>query len=159
MQAAQVVKQMIAYHVAHQRRLWECILQIDEGTFDRADSYSHGSIRNLMVHMAQTDIGWLIGLKGGGRQPRPGMENYPDRASVGALVERAAQEMTAFADSLDETVLDQIAEGMPGPAWQPLIHLVIHGVDHRAQVLRLVADAGGPTFEQDFIWFAWNVAR
>jgi uncharacterized damage-inducible protein DinB len=159
MQPTEIIRQMVAYHVASQRRLWECVVQVDEAAFEREDDYSHGSMRKLMIHMAQTDIGWLMGLRGGGRQPRPGLENYPDRASVGALLERAAAEMTAFADALDDAGLEQVVEGMAGPVWQPLVHLVIHGVDHRAQVLRLLAAAGGPTFEQDFIWFAWNVGR
>jgi uncharacterized damage-inducible protein DinB len=34
-----------------------------------------------------------------------------------------------------------------------LIHVVNHGTDHRAQMLRLIGDYGGQTFEQDIIFY------
>jgi uncharacterized damage-inducible protein DinB len=35
--------------------------------------------------------------------------------------------------------------------WQVLLHVVNHGTDHRAQILRLLNDLGGYTEYQDYI--------
>ena len=37
-----------------------------------------------------------------------------------------------------------------------MVHLTTHGVDHRSQVLPLVAAAGGHTFPHDFIMHVWG---
>jgi uncharacterized damage-inducible protein DinB len=44
---------------------------------------------------------------------------------------------------------------MMGPTWQVLSHLVNHGTDHRAQVLRALHELGAPTFSQDLIHHLW----
>jgi uncharacterized damage-inducible protein DinB len=52
--------------------------------------------------------------------------------------------------------LEATARGMRGPAWHVLAHLVNHGTDHRAQVLRVLHDFGAPTFDQDLVMHLWS---
>jgi len=40
--------------------------------------------------------------------------------------------------------------------WQVLIHVVNHGMDHRAQILRLLHDLGVKTTSQDYIFYAYG---
>jgi uncharacterized damage-inducible protein DinB len=40
--------------------------------------------------------------------------------------------------------------------WQILLHVVNHGTDHRAQVLRALHDFGAETKEQDFIFYVFD---
>jgi len=40
--------------------------------------------------------------------------------------------------------------------WQVLLHVVNHGTDHRAQVLRLLADLGVKTESQDYIFYVYD---
>jgi uncharacterized damage-inducible protein DinB len=42
---------------------------------------------------------------------------------------------------------------MPLTIWQTLLHLVNHGTDHRAQVLRALHDFGAETFDQDLVFY------
>jgi uncharacterized damage-inducible protein DinB len=35
-------------------------------------------------------------------------------------------------------------------------HVVNHGTDHRAQVLRILYELGAPTFEQDIMEYLWH---
>ncbi len=42
--------------------------------------------------------------------------------------------------------------------WQVLIHVVNHGTDHRAQVLRVLNDLGINTTYQDYIFYAYGHA-
>ena len=38
--------------------------------------------------------------------------------------------------------------------WQVLLHVVNHGTDHRAQLLRLLNDLGVQTEYQDYVFYA-----
>ena len=40
--------------------------------------------------------------------------------------------------------------------WQVLLHVVNHGTDHRAQVLRILHDLGVKTVSQDFIFYVYD---
>ena len=40
--------------------------------------------------------------------------------------------------------------------WQVLLHVVNHGTDHRAQLLRLLNDLGLETTSQDYIFFVYE---
>jgi uncharacterized damage-inducible protein DinB len=40
--------------------------------------------------------------------------------------------------------------------WQVLIHVVNHGTDHRAQILRILHDFGLKTTSQDFIFYVYD---
>ena len=63
MSSAEMIRTFIEYHYALSRRVWESIDQITEEQFVQNDAYSRGSIRNLMVHLANSDRRWLAGLK------------------------------------------------------------------------------------------------
>ena len=41
-------------------------------------------------------------------------------------------------------------------AWQVLLHVVNHGTDHRAQMLRILHDMGAQTVSQDYIFFVYD---
>jgi len=40
--------------------------------------------------------------------------------------------------------------------WQVLLHVVNHGTDHRAQLLRLLHDLGVKTEYQDYIFYVYE---
>jgi uncharacterized damage-inducible protein DinB len=151
-----IIQTMLAYSYAYQWKLWDSIATLSETQFLEDIPYSHGSIRNHMVHLANTDSAWLRGLKElpDARARRFETEAYTTRASVRAICQTVAGEVTAYAAGLDEAGLMNVPNDMPMPVWQTLLHLVNHGTDHRAQVLRALHDFGAPTFDQDVIFYA-----
>jgi uncharacterized damage-inducible protein DinB len=40
--------------------------------------------------------------------------------------------------------------------WQVLLHVINHGTDHRAQILRLLHDLGIQTTSQDYIFYVYD---
>jgi len=152
MTAINMIKTYVEYHYAMTRRVWESIDHITDEQFLQDDSYSRGSIRNLMTHLTRADERWLVGWK---NLPDPNkgfkFENYPTRAAAREYFESVANDMTDYVSKLTEADLDQNPTGMPGLRWQVLLHMVNHGTDHRAQALHLLHNLGAPTFDQDFI--------
>ncbi len=122
------------------------IYQITEEQFVQNDAYSRGSIRNLMVHLANSDRRWLAGLKNLPDMGNVKFEDYPTRDAARALFEQVAKDVTKYMDTLTVAELEQNTNNMPGPRWQALLHLVNHGTDHRGTVLERLHALGAPTF-------------
>jgi uncharacterized damage-inducible protein DinB len=155
MSSLEIVRTMTDYNYTWQRKVWDSIMTLSDEQFLADIPYSHGSLRNHMVHLANTDSGWLRGLKGepDARARRYNPEDYVVRESVRAICEQAAGEVTAYITALTEADLDHQPDGMPMTVGQTLLHLVNHGTDHRAQVLRALHDFGAPTFDQDLVFY------
>ena len=153
--ALEIVRQMLDYHYGLQEKLWESIMTLSDEQFVAGIPFSHGSIRNQMVHLASTDGGWLRGLQGvpGSRSFHYPPEEHATRESAHAICRQSAEEVTAYAETLDEADLQRRPPDMPLTIWQTLLHLVNHGTDHRAQVLHALHRLGAPTFDQDLVFY------
>jgi uncharacterized damage-inducible protein DinB len=94
----EVVQIFIEYHIDMSRRVWDSVNQISEQQFLADDPYLRGSVRNLMVHFAHTDLRWLTGLK---NLPNPAgsmrrYEEYADRAAARAYWEQVAADLSKY---------------------------------------------------------------
>jgi uncharacterized damage-inducible protein DinB len=155
----ELIKTFIEYHIDMSRRVWDSIDQITDEQFVADDAYSRGSIRNLMVHLANTDSNWLAGLKNIPEEqdaPRKKYEDYPDRASVRAFWDETAKDVTDYAETLTEAELNENPMDIANPRWQVILHIINHGTDHRSTVLQRLHEFGAPTFDQDFIMWLWG---
>jgi len=158
---AELARTMVEYNDALHRQIWKSIYQLTDDLFTASIEYSHGSIRNHMVHLAAVDGRWTRGLKGlpDARSFNPHADDYPTSSSVFALWEPIAREFYELVMGMDDDRLQQIPPGMDEPCWQVILHVVNHGTDHRAQVLRVLHDFGAPTFDQDLIIHLWRAKR
>ena len=158
MLALEMVRTLTDYNYALQRRMWESIFHLSDEQFVLEIPYSHGSVRNQVVHLARTDGRFLRALQDdpGARSYNPDPAEYPTRAEANQLFETVAQEFQAYVHSMNDTNLERIPLGLPGPTWQVLLHVANHGADHRAQVLRALHDFGAPTFDQDLVLYLWR---
>ena len=155
----ELIKTFIEYHLDMTRRVWASIDQITAEQFISDDAYSRGSIRNLMVHLANTDSNWLAGLKNIPEEqdaPKKKYEDYTDRASVHAFWDATAKDLTDYAATLTEAELGEDPVDIQNPRWQVLLHIINHGTDHRSTVLQRLYEFGAPTFDQDFIMWLWG---
>jgi uncharacterized damage-inducible protein DinB len=153
---SELIKTFITYHVEMTRRVWESIDQITEEQFLAEDTYSRGSIRNLMVHIASTDRRWLAGVK---NQPGVGhlnLEEYPTQSAGREVFENIAKDLLDFVATLTNEDLAEKTLHVGEPRWQVLLHIVNHGTDHRSTVLQKLHEFGAPTFPQDFIIWLWE---
>jgi uncharacterized damage-inducible protein DinB len=157
-------KTLYAYNYGSYRHLWDCIEQLNDAQFCQEVNYSVGSLRNHYIHLIGVDSRWLARLKG---IPVPDFlknEDFSERAATRVRWETVAEAVLAYVNSLNQAALDEIVHfDMPqrggakqNPRWQILQHVVNHGTDHRAQMLRILHDLGAPTFEQDFMIYLWE---
>jgi len=149
---------MFDYNRTLYLKVWESIMQLSDEQFVQEVDYSRGSIRDQMLHVATAQGGWLRGLKGmpDARKFKLDAEDYPTRQTVQDAWLENDDEMIAYLASLSDEHLESVPPGMRGPVWQVLAHLINHGTDHRAQILRILHDFGAPTFDQDMIYYLWR---
>ncbi len=152
----ELIKTFIEYHLDMTRRVWDSIHYITEEQFLADDTYSRGSVRNLMVHLTSTDRRWLAGLKNAEDVGHLSFEDFSTRAEAHQIYGQVSKDLSEYVDSLTEEEINQNPNDVPNPRWQVLLHLINHGTDHRSTVLQRLHEFGAPTFDQDFITWIWR---
>ena len=152
----ELIKTYIDYHIDMTHRVWDSINQITDEQFLADDTYSRGSIRNLVVHLASTDRRWLAGLKNLPDVGHLKFEDYSTRAEAHQVFDQVASDLSEYANSLAAEELDQNPNDLPNPRWVVILHIINHGTDHRSTVLQKLTEFGAPTFDQDFIIWLWS---
>jgi uncharacterized damage-inducible protein DinB len=158
---ANAFRQFYDYHFAENRKIWDTyIIPLSYEQFMQNANYSHGSVRNQLVHIMSVDEAWFSGL----RRVEPPQPFSPtasdDRESIRTHWDAVEQDMRAYLATLQDGMLLEKpfpdGEDKDLILWQVLLHVVNHGTDHRAQLLRLLNDLGVKTGPQDYIFYAYD---
>jgi uncharacterized damage-inducible protein DinB len=149
------------YHFSENRKIWDSyITSLSQEQFIQNVGYSHGSIRNQIVHLMSVDDTWFRGLQGVEIPESLNPANFDDRKIIRAHWDNIEQNMRDYLSKLrDDMLFDKpFAEGEDKDLilWQVLLHVVNHGTDHRAQLLRLLNDLGVKTGPQDYIFYVYD---
>jgi len=158
---AQAFRHFYAYHFTENRKLWDSyVTPLSHEQFTQDVDYSHGSVRNQIVHIMSTDDAWFSGLRGV-EFPEPfNPADLDDRKIIRAHWDNVEQHMRDYLATLrDDMVFEKpFADGEDKDLilWQVLLHVVNHGTDHRAQLLRSLNDLGVNTEYQDYIFYVYG---
>jgi uncharacterized damage-inducible protein DinB len=159
---ADAFRHFYGYHFAENRTLWDrYITQLSHDQFTQQVNYSHGSVRDQIVHLISVDEIWFSELRGvEPSEPFPPAD-FDDRANIRTQWDNAEQTMRAYLaelrdDLLFTTPIKEPEEDKELIVWQVLLHVVNHGTDHRAQLLRLLNDLGVKTTSQDYIFYVYD---
>lgn len=150
------------YHFAENRSIWDnYVTQLSQEQFTQEVNYSHGSVREQIVHLMSVDEVWFSELQGvEPSEPLPSA-SLDDRESIRAHWDSVEQGMRAYLaelrdDMLFDKPIEEPEEDKELIVWQVLLHVVNHGTDHRAQLLRLLNDLGIKTVSQDYIFYVYD---
>jgi uncharacterized damage-inducible protein DinB len=150
------------YHFAENRKMWDnYILPLTHEQFTQNVDYSHGSIREQVIHLMSADDTWFSELGGAGPlEPLPSA-NIDDRGIIRARWDEIERNMRDYLAELQDAMLfdrpiKEPEEDQVLVLWQVLLHVVNHGTDHRAQLLRQLHDLGVNTTSQDFIFYIYG---
>jgi uncharacterized damage-inducible protein DinB len=159
---AQAFRHLFTYHFAENRKIWDThVMQLAYEQFTRPVNYSHGSVRDQITHLIDVDDVWFSELHGiAPLEPLPSATG-DDRAAIRANWDRVEQRMRAYLaalqdDMLFSTPITEPEEDKDLIVWQVLLHVVNHGTDHRAQILRQLHDLGRKTTSQDYIFYVYD---
>jgi uncharacterized damage-inducible protein DinB len=154
---ANAFRHFYGYHFTENRKMWDSyVTSLSQEQFTQDVDYSHGSVRDQIVHLMSVDDTWFSGLRGV-EIPEPlNPADFADRGSVRAHWDGVEQNMRDYlAELRDDMLFDKPLSGEDQDLilWQVLLHVVNHGTDHRAQILRLLNDLGVKTTSQDCIFY------
>lgn len=158
---ADAFRHVYNYHFAENLALWDKhILTLPDALFDQAIDYSLGSVRNQIVHLMQVDAVWFAQLRGLTSLELPEAADYENRAAIRTHWDSIIADMQGYLNDLRDDMLftKPFAEGEDKDLilWQVLLHVINHGTDHRAQLLRILHDFGQATIDQDYIFYAYD---
>ena len=150
------------YHFAESRKIWDSYVnQLSHEQFTQQAGYSHGSVRDQLVHLMNVDEGWFSELRGvEPSEPLPPVD-FDDRETIRARWDSIEQSMRDYLaelrdDMLFDKPIEEPEEDKDLIVWQVLLHVVNHGTDHRAQLLKLLNDLGVKTVSQDYIFYVYD---
>ncbi|TAK13291.1 MAG: hypothetical protein EPO32_05740 [Anaerolineae bacterium] len=149
---AEHFRELYEYHFSLNRKLWdELVMPLSKEQFVQDLPYSVGSIRNQCVHMMNIDDRWFSGLRG---EEVPGFANpvhYGTREKIRAEWDGVVEKQREYLASLTDEKLETLMGGdEPFRGWRVLQHVLLHGMDHRAQMLAMLNGMGVKTWPQDY---------
>lgn len=159
---ADAFRHIYDYHFAENRKIWDryvTCLSFDQ--FTQSAVYSHGSIRDQIIHLIDVDDVWFCELQGVEPSDPFTPAGFDDRENLRSHWDRVEQSMRAYLAGLRDEILfnrpiQEPEEDNDLMVWQVLLHVVNHGTDHRAQLLRALNDLGVETASQDYIFYAYE---
>jgi len=158
---ANAFRQLYDYHFSENRKVWEDgALLLTQEQFTAPAAYSLGSVRDHILHMMEVDDIWFSELKGLTEPAIPFLDESADRPAMrqhwDAVEGMMRDYLTALSDEMLFTKPIVMEEDQDLTVWQVLLHVVNHGTDHRAQLLRLLHDLGIKTAAQDYIFYVYD---
>jgi uncharacterized damage-inducible protein DinB len=158
---ADAFRHFYEYHFTENRNIWDqYVTPLSQEQFTQDVGYSHGSVRNQIVHLMSVDDTWFSPLRGAELPETLDPAQFEDRQTIRAHWDRVERQMRDYLAGLRDDMLftRPFAEGEDKDLilWQVLLHVVNHGTDHRAQLLRLLNDLGVKTVSQDYIFFVYE---
>jgi len=154
-------RQFFDYHFCENHKIWDnYITQLSQEQFTQDMDYAHGSVRNQVVHIMSVDDTWFSGLRGSELPDQLDPASMSDRNVIRSYWDHVEHKMHSYLEALQDDMLNDkpFAEGEDENLilWQVLLHIVNHGTDHRAQLLRSINDLGLKTTSQDFIFYVYD---
>jgi uncharacterized damage-inducible protein DinB len=148
------------YHFAENLNLWDTyIVPLSQEQFIQPVDYSVGSVRNQIVHLMNVDNLWFSGLRGLEIPDDLNPADFDDRTMIRDQWDAVEKTMREYLDPLTDAMLTTQPlhdEDENLYVWQVLLHVVNHGTDHRAQILRTLNDMGIKTVSQDYIFYVYD---
>jgi len=158
---ANAFRHFYEYHFTENRKTWASYVDpLAHEQFTQEADYSHGSVRNQIVHLMSVDDTWFSGLRGVAIPDPLNPATFDDRIIIRAYWDRVERDMRDYLGKMRDDMLFEKpfpdGEDKDLVLWQVLLHVVNHGTDHRAQILRLLHDLGIKTVSQDYIFYVYD---
>lgn len=159
---ADAFRHLYNYHFHENRKLWDsCVTSLSHEQFTQSTTYSHGSVRDQIVHIISADDTWFSQLRGTADSTSFPLVDFDDRELIRAHWDTVEQMMRDYLQNLRDDMLftkpfPDHEEDHVLTMWQVLLHVVNHGTDHRAQLLRQLNDLGIKTQYQDYIFYTYE---
>jgi uncharacterized damage-inducible protein DinB len=151
---------LFAYHWHTTRRLIEAAARLDRADYEADPGYGRGSIHRLLFHLLNTSRNWRIGLETGRQPASQPAGAFPMLRSLQMVCEEERAAWQRLLERLDDeeiegaiTLVSRRGDVADIPRWRILQHMVLHGMQHHAEMAHLLTARGQSPGDIDFIFF------
>src|SRR4051812_7392173 len=102
---AEAFRHFYDYHFAENRKIWEYVTRLSPEQFTQHVGYSHGSVRDQVVHLMGVDEGWFTELRGAAFPEPFSPANVDDRESIRERWDSVEQDMREYLAHLRDDML------------------------------------------------------
>lgn len=134
--------------------------QVTHEQFITKSTFSHGGLRDTLVHTLFAEWIWRNRWQGIHPKERFKPEDYPTLVDLRARWEKEEKALMEFVSSVTDQALNSVihyknTKGKPfqNTLWHLMVHLVNHGTQHRSEVAAMLTDFGHSPGDIDFIVF------
>ncbi len=159
-----VCRRLLAWTVWADTQHVRALAAVDPAHLSVETGSSFGSLLGTAAHILGAEWLWMARFRGEAPDRLPGIEDWPDLASLEAGFAELHAEVQFFLASLTAEQLAGELEyfGTTGevrrqPLWQPVLHLVQHSTYHRGQLATLSRQLGYAVPPTDLV--AWFLTR
>ena len=148
------------YHWHTNNQLMDCASQLKETDYYHPPEDGPGSIHDLLFHILRADHSWLKALETGKQQLPINENEYPNLETLKSAFEKEQRAWQELLDSLTEDEIEAHitltrinGDEMVFIRWRVLQHVILHGMQHHAEIAQLLT-----TFDQspgniDFLFY------
>ncbi len=148
------------YNYWSNARLLGSAAKLTPAQFVASSSFPRGSLRGTLVHLLDTEYGWLELLRHSRETPDLDPAAFPSVAALQSRWQEEEAAMRSFLADLSDQELNEVIryvnpQGIQRERvrWQALFHVVNHGMQHRSEAAAMLTDFGQSPGELDFTMF------
>jgi uncharacterized damage-inducible protein DinB len=158
---ADAFRHFFNHHFSENRKIWEHIASLSFEQFTQAVNYSHGPVRDQIIHLLDVEDVWFSELRGVEPLEQLPSSGVDDRDVIRTHWDKVEHNIRVYLASLEDDMLfskpiKEPEEDKDLIVWQVLLHVANHATDHRAQLLRVLHDLGVETKSQDYIFYVYD---
>ena len=154
---------LFSYHWDTNDRLIELAEKLSEDDYKMSSGYGNGSIHEILFHVLRADQAWRLGIETLRQNPPLDIKDYPDLKSLktGFKSERKAWEILMDKMSDEYINKNMIMRNIKGKeysfsCWRVLQHVILHGMQHHAELSQLLTAKGYSPSNIDFLLYRNN---
>lgn len=146
---------LFAYHASTFERLLDSAEHLGADDYHRQPGYALGSIHDLLLHVLGWGYTWRRFVEHGDASASLAGGEYPTLAALraGMRSEHAAWQRWLATLGHADLGAEHMVSGSPVQLWRILQHVVLHGMQHHAEVATQLTAHGHSPRGIDFIWY------
>ncbi len=153
-------KTLFSYHWHTTQQLLDCAAKLSQDDYYWKPGEGRDSVHNVLLHILRADHGWREALFSGVQRAPLRRKDYPDLQALQAGFEHEQSAWSEYLDGLTEeqikaeiTLKRATGEAMTFIQWKILQHVVMHGMQHHAEIAELLTEKGQSPGNIDFLFY------
>jgi uncharacterized damage-inducible protein DinB len=156
----QDIQLLYKYNNWANKRILNAAAQVTEEEFLAPAPYPHGGLRSTLTHALFAEWIWRTRWQGESPTMRINPADFPTFDSLRTRWLKEEMALNAFLDDLTNEKLNTTfrfrttrGDEMENILWQAMMHVVIHGTQHRAEAAAMLTEFNHSPGDTDFMVF------